>query len=172
MFALLLPAAAAQAQTATTVPPPSPGGYTMSRYTAGVAPGHRGVNAFTGSFKVAKGSAAATDLKGTIGNQINNGCNSGVTAKMLGSAPIKHFSQPKTGTDFYWIGTGTELWYTLKFTFTAKHSHKAHKAKGKLRLYFPGGINVFVSTNGEGGFGSLQFNNNTSGFCNLYFDVK
>jgi hypothetical protein len=171
LMMMLLAPVGAQAQT-PTVPPPTPGGWTMRPYTSGVAPGHPGADEFTGSFKVTKGSSAVVDLKGASGHTVNNGCNSGVTAKMQGQAPIKHFSKPKLGDDFYWVGTGTELWYTLKFTFQARHSHKVHKGKGKLRLYFPGGVGVFVNPDGTGGFGSLEFTNDTIGFCNLYFDVK
>jgi hypothetical protein len=162
-----LAAPVALAQT-TAVAPPQAGGWRITPYTSGVAAGHPGIDQFTGSFDVTKGGAAVTDLKGTSQKDVNNGCSPGVSVKMSGRAPIKHFTQ--SGNNFYWVGTGRENWETLKFTFQAKHSKKVQKGKGKLRIYFPGEANAIIG--GNGGIGSLQFDNNTIGLCNLNFDVK
>jgi hypothetical protein len=163
----VLGASAAAADNAS-VAPPHGGAWKMKPYSFGVAPGSPGIDELTGTFNVTGGGTALVSLKGTTQHGVNSGCNPAVVVKMLGHAAIKHVDQPASAQEYYWVGTGNELWETVKLTFQPAHGRPS-TGTGKLRVFFPGG-NDSIS---QGyGIGNLEASNKVIGICNLNFDVR
>jgi hypothetical protein len=149
---------------------PHDGPWAIRAYSFGVGPGLKPSDQFTGSFKVTGGGRVVTDVRGVTGTANHSGCNAHVQLKSVGNAVIKHVTDSSTGTDYYWVGTGTELWEKVKFKALARGSKHAVTTVASLRIWFPGGVGDYP----QGvGIGNLEVTGSAVGVaCNLNFDVR
>jgi len=156
---------AADAATA----PPHNGPWAMKAYSYGVAKGLKPIDQVTGSFKVS-GHSTVSDIRAVTGTENHSGCNAHVQLQSIGTATIKHVAKTSTGQDYYWVGTGTELWEKVKFRELAPGSKHWVQNVASLRIFFPGGVN---DIDGGYGTGDLQVTGAAVGvLCNLNFDVR
>jgi hypothetical protein len=150
--------------------PPHDGPWSIRAYSFGVGPGLKPIDQFTGSFKVTRGGSTVTDMRGVTGTANHSGCNAHVQLKSVGNAVIKHVADSTAGSDYYWVGTGNELWEKVKFTALARGSKHAVTTVASLRIWFPGGVGDYP----QGvGIGNLEVASSAVGVvCNLNFDVR
>jgi hypothetical protein len=149
--------------------PPHNGSWAIRAYSFGVDPSLKAIDEFTGSFKVTGGSKV-TDIRGVTGTANHSGCNAHVQLHSIASATIKHVADSKTDVDYYWVGTGTELWEKVKFKALAPHAKHAVTTVASLRIWFPGGTGDYP----QGvGIGNLEVTGGAVGvLCNMNFDVR
>jgi hypothetical protein len=153
---------AADAATA----PPHNGPWAMKAYSFGLDPKLKPIDEVTGSFRVSRGKVG--DVKAVTGTANHSGCNAHVQLRSIGTTTIRHATG--TGIDYYWVGTGTELWEKVKFRELAPGAKQWVKNVANLRIYFPGGVGDY-----DQGFGTgdLQVTGKAVGvLCNLNFDVR
>jgi hypothetical protein len=148
--------------------PPHNGPWAMRAYSFGVDPKLKPIDEVTGSFKVSGGKVS--DVKAVTGTGNHSGCNAHVQLRSIGTATIKHATGSSGAVDYFWVGTGTELWEKVKFRELAPGSKHWVKNVASLRIYFPRGVGDF-----DQGFGTgdLQVTGKAVGvLCNLNFDVR
>jgi hypothetical protein len=149
--------------------PPHDGPWSIRAYSFGSAQGSPGIDEFTGSFKVTGGGRMVTDIRGVTGTANHSGCNAHVQLKSVGNAVIKHVANSTVGSDYYWVGTGSELWEKVKFQALARDSKHAVTTVAQLKIWFPGGVGDYPQGHG---IGNLEVASSAVGVvCNLNFDV-
>jgi hypothetical protein len=155
------------ARVATATAPPAGG-------TWKIVPNHSqpgpSINEFDGSFAVKAGKVEK--LTATTQRHVNSGCIAGEHVKMVGSAPIRHFLDTPTASDYYYVGK-VNGFATVTLTFQratgTKAARQPHKGTGQLRIFFPGGTET---RGGYTAYGNLTYTSSTAGICNVEFSVR
>jgi len=155
------------ARVATATAPPADGTWKIVANHSQPGPS---INEFDGSFAVKAGKV--DKLTATTQRHVNSGCIAGVRVKMIGSAPIRHFLDTPTASDYYYVGK-VNGFATVTLTFQASTGTKAarelHKGTGQLRIFFPGGTDT---RGGYTGYSNLTYSSSTAGICNVEFSVR